>query len=542
MSKKLIFLISFIFMLGMVSPGMGQDDPSLMGWWSFDGHTNDVSGNGRHGTINGDPSFLVGVFGLALEFDGDDYVTIEGYKGVLGTNPLSIACWIKTTNTATQQIIHYGTDIGGQRIEFRIQSDEFRLSNGNGNARSTTAVTDGEWHHVVVTLPENSLIDDARFYLDGEPDTLTRSDADSWFDVVADWDVTIGYRLARNDRPFIGSIDEVAIYDKVLTQEEVLQIMGTGGEPYPYALLPDPVDGALVEDTWVGLSWLPGTLATSHDLYFGESLDDVNDGTNNTFVDNYAEASVILGIINHPFPGGLVPGTTYYWRIDEVNDAEPNSPWKGDVWSFTIPPKTAYNLYPIDGAKYIDPNVTLGWAGGLAVKLHHIYFGDNFDDVNDGTNETYKGPLPNPTYTPGTLEVDKAYYWRVDEYDGDVTNKGDVISFTTMPVIDITDPNLIGWWKFNAGIGDIAPDFSGHGNHGLIINPNWLSPGWIGDSALGFGSGSYMAIRNLVLNEPNQAEVSVSAWIRTSESGMQTIASFDRSDYWRLEAGDSQYA
>jgi hypothetical protein len=51
-----------------------------------------------------------------------------------------------------------------------------------------------------------------------------------------------------------------------------------------------------------------------------------------------------------------------------------------------------------------------------------------------------------------------------------------------------------------------------------------------------------MAIRNLVLNDPNGTEVTVSAWIRTGDSVMQTIASFDRSEYWRLEAGDSQYA
>ncbi|MHC4536763.1 MAG: LamG domain-containing protein, partial [Planctomycetota bacterium] len=120
--------------------------------------------------------------------------------------------------------------------------------------------------------------------------------------------------------------------------------------------------------------------------------------------------------------------------------------------------------------------------------------------------------------------------------------KGQVMSFSTMPVIDITDPNLIGWWKLDAGIGTVAPDWSGHGNHGEIIEPQWLTPGWIGESALDFGNGKYMAIRNLVLNDPNGTEVTVSAWIRTGDSVMQTIASFDRSEYWRLEAGDSQYA
>ena len=155
--------------------------------------------------------------------------------------------------------------------------------------------------------------------------------------------------------------------------------------------------------------------------------------------------------------------------------------------------------------------MTLGWTSGFAAKLHHVYFGDNFDDVNDGAPATYKGAPAQPTFVPGTLEMDKTYYWRVDEFDGGATHKGDVVSFSTMPVIDITDPNLIGWWKFDAGIGSIAPDWSGHGSHGLLANPNWLSPGWIGESAMEFASGSYMAIRNLALNDANETEVSVSA-------------------------------
>jgi len=198
----------------------------------------------------------------------------------------------------------------------------------------------------------------------------------------------------------------------------------------------------------------------------------------------------------------------------------------------------------------------LSWTPGFNAKLHHLYFGDSFDDVNDGAAATYKGAMPELTFTPGTLEMDKAYYWRVDEFDGAGTHKGDVFSFSTMPVIDITDPTLIGWWKFDAGVGTIAPDWSGHDNHGLLgtiapdwsghdnhgllANPNWLSLGWIGQSAMEFGPDSYMAIRNLAMNDANQTEVSVSAWVRTSSSDMQTIVSFDRSDYWRFEVG-SQY-
>jgi hypothetical protein len=66
-----------------------------------------------------------------------------------------------------------------------------------------------------------------------------------------------------------------------------------------------------------------------------------------------------LGLPGDPYPTGLIPGTTYYWRIDEVNTADPNSPWKGPIWSFSIPPRTGYNPIPADGAESVALNSKL---------------------------------------------------------------------------------------------------------------------------------------------------------------------------------------
>ena len=147
------------------------------------------------------------------------------------------------------------------------------------------------------------------------------------------------------------------------------------------ASTPSPANEALHEDTWVSLIWRPGISAVSHDVYFGENFDDVNNGAEGTFYGNQTSTSFAIGFSGFPFPDGLVPGTNYYWRIDEVNDAEPNSPWKGDVWSFMVPPKTAYNPDPVNGAEFIDPNANLEWTPGFGSKLHTVYLGDNFDDV-----------------------------------------------------------------------------------------------------------------------------------------------------------------
>ncbi len=203
------------------------------------------------------------------------------------------------------------------------------------------------------------------------------------------------------------------------------------------AFNPDPEDGAIVEATWANLSWRPGSFAVTHDLYFGTSFDDVNNGAEGTFVGNLATTFQVVGFIGFPAPDGLIPGTTYYWRVDEVNDAEPNSPWKGDVWSFMIAPRTAYNPDPADGAESIDVNVKLSWAGGFDAKLHTVYFGDNFDDVNNAAGGTPQGTT---TYTPGPLEMAKTYYWRVDEFDIIDTHKGEVWSFTTEGAVGNPEP------------------------------------------------------------------------------------------------------
>ncbi len=201
---------------------------------------------------------------------------------------------------------------------------------------------------------------------------------------------------------------------------------------------PEPADGALLADTWVTLGWLPGGFAVSHDVYLSDNFDDVNNGAEGTFQGNQAETFFVVGFPGFPYPDGLVPGTTYYWRIDEVNDTEPNSPWKGDVWSFSVPPKTAYYPDPVDGVELVAPDVELSWTAGFGAKLHTVYFGDNFDDVNNAAGGLPQGET---TYTPGTLKLAKTYYWRVDEFDAVETYKGDVWSFTTEGAVGSPEPS-----------------------------------------------------------------------------------------------------
>jgi hypothetical protein len=208
-----------------------------------------------------------------------------------------------------------------------------------------------------------------------------------------------------------------------------LQFVAAGN---PYARRPSPDDGALHPDTWVTLSWTAGDFAVSHDVYLSDNFDDVNDGTGDAFRGNQASPYYVAGFPGFAYPEGLVPGTTYYWRVDEVNDANPESPWRGNVWSFSVPPKKAYNPVPADGSKFIDSvDPTVSWTAGFGAKLHTIYFGDDFNTVADATTGI---PGALTTYKPGPLETEKTYYWRIDEFDGVETHQGDVWSFKTAKV------------------------------------------------------------------------------------------------------------
>jgi len=201
----------------------------------------------------------------------------------------------------------------------------------------------------------------------------------------------------------------------------------------PLAFGPTPADGALLEDTWANLAWTPGDFAVSHDVYFGTSFGEVNTGAEETFVGNTAFNFQIVGFPGFPVSEGLVPGTTYYWRIDEVNDLDPNSPWKGNVWSFTVKdPGKAGNPSPADSTGCVDLDADLSWTAGLGAILHSVYLDTDADAVAAGDMSTLLGMPIETSFDPGPLLPNTTYYWRVDEFDGLQWHMGDVWRFTTV--------------------------------------------------------------------------------------------------------------
>jgi len=301
------------------------------------------------------------------------------------------------------------------------------------------------------------------------------------------WSVDIYLMLKGTYWPMAGDdLNKKVWIDRVYFGAET-PVQSFGGATNPY-----PEDGAIHEDTWVALRWTPGDFAVSHDVYLGDNFEDVDNGAGGTFRGNQTKSDYLAGFPGFTYPEGLVPGTTYYWRIDEVNELHPESPWRGPVWSFMVPPRKAYYPNPADGVQFVNPDATLSWTAGFGAKLHHVYFGDNAADVEVGTGGTDKGPSVDPRFAPGTLERERTYYWRVDEFDGAVTHVGDVWSFTVAkeggglkaeyfnnatlagePEFVRQDPEI----DFNWGGGDVP----GENSPDASINVDNFSARWSGE-------------------------------------------------------------
>ena len=537
MCKQLIYLISFALLLGMLPTSIAQAD--LVGWWRFNEGSgdiaNDSSGNGHHGTLLGNPEWVAGPdgFGGALAFDPEKCIGVDCgvFDPTNGTGQFTIALWAYWDGTGTfQHFITKSAGYGADTMMFQYElwgahdsaqyTDRVGVTYQGAGSVEFSIMPKNEWVHLTITFDGTN----ATLYVNGVDEVGPKP-----FSIGPDVDaqVEIGYNSNRpelSERTFHGYLDEVRIYDKALTADEI-QVVMQGGEGFPNAFGPDPADGDLYPDTWVNLSWRPGDFAHSHDVYFGENFNDVNDGAEGTFLGNQSLTFIIVGFPGFAYPDGLVPGTTYYWRIDEVNDTEPNSPWKGNVWSFGIPPKTAYNPIPADAADSIDVNVELTWTVGFGAKLHTIYFGNNFDEVNNASGGPTQGTA---IYRPDTLKLGKTYYWRVDEFDIVETHKGDVWSFTTLGAVsspspsngavDVTQKPILAW---SPGLFGASHQVFFGTDKDAVKNADTSSPEYKGSGNLGSES-----------HDPGQLEWNTAYYWRVDEANNTNPDSPWRGSLW----------
>ncbi|MCK4626869.1 MAG: heparinase II/III family protein, partial [Phycisphaerae bacterium] len=211
------------------------DSQGLVACWKFDeGKGNrllDTSGNGNHGTIHG-ATWTKGRVGGGLRFDGvDDYVEVLKSASLNGPKKeITLMCWIKIPPTGKHTILErwpYGQ--GQQRcLQLDVDTDRKRIHfvlSPHGDIanwhRRPWLIQADVWAHIAATSDGKTI----RVYVDGRPDPSPLALNDPRIH-SSKANLHIGIRHSTSDTWkdfFKGSMDEIRIYSRALTHEEILE-------------------------------------------------------------------------------------------------------------------------------------------------------------------------------------------------------------------------------------------------------------------------------------------------------------------------------
>ncbi|MBP7051751.1 MAG: Ig-like domain-containing protein [Phycisphaerae bacterium] len=339
-----MFTRSFLVVVSsvIVVPAWASAVPeNLVLYWQFnEGQgtvAKDLSGNGNDGTLEGGALWVPGMLRGALAFNGANAV-VRGPHLPFNSRSFTHAMWVNPALSASAQAVfsQYQASTANQGLHYRLLGDGgikmgFYSNDLDMPAGTLTANT---WYHLTFWYDLGN--QNRRIYINGE--LKAEGSAPPYLGTAGD---TLVGTFRRPDRPdrvpewFDGMIDDVQLYDRVLADEEIQQIMLGLTDP-ALAYDSSPADGSTDVPRDAALSWSAGDSAVAHDVYFGTALEDVNDASRanpgNVLVSEGQETTA------YDPADPLDFGTTYYWRIDEVKGAPDNTVSKGEVWSFTTEP------------------------------------------------------------------------------------------------------------------------------------------------------------------------------------------------------------
>jgi len=248
-------------------PFSGCWEEALDAHWKFD-ELSGIGAGDSSGSYNGtlvnfpadDSQWVSGRLNGALEFDGlDDYVNIDGYKGITGTASRTVTAWIKL-DAGGAVIAMWGQNFPGWSWTLLVNRDgKLILDVCRGRMTGTRPLDDGWWHHVAAVFREDNSpdVNDVQLYVDGTVEQISRCNGCA-MDTAADQDVRIGGAPDISSSFYTdGLIDDFHIYARALYETEIACLMDTGCSIYfPRGDLNNDVylnlvDFAIFADSWL---------------------------------------------------------------------------------------------------------------------------------------------------------------------------------------------------------------------------------------------------------------------------------------------------
>lgn len=247
--KKLLLTVAVS--IGLTASTMAQvpnyvPTNGLVGWWPFNGNTNDESGNGLNGTGAGSPTLTQDRFSVAnkaYSFDGiDDYIAVvRNYQ-----TAFSLSIWFKPSNSSQYNPLVDAFDANWE-VQLKNTSPtyvSFITSSNYQEFISTQATTTNNWYHLVCTCSSNTVT----FYLNGnQTDQYTVSplpnNIGSYY---------FGASLTGADQFYNGKLDDIGIWNRALSQQEITDLYNSSSvgisevsKSNLFSVFPNPVQSII---------------------------------------------------------------------------------------------------------------------------------------------------------------------------------------------------------------------------------------------------------------------------------------------------------
>ncbi|MEI6346150.1 MAG: LamG domain-containing protein [bacterium] len=522
----------------------------LVGYWTFDAPdtsfvsntVTDKSGSGNTGTMISmatSTSRVLGKLGQALSFDGvAKYISLPNLDRQA---PLSIAFWTKRgrTGQASDNII--GGSCGSWGIGFNANNTLFLTNTCVNVANSTGTIADTtKWHHVVVTYDGSN----ARFYFDGALDSSPVY-ASGTFNSSA-----VAYTIGRVNVTayYKGSLDDVRVYSKVLSQREVTTL---------YTLGQETIQKSQNNKVTSGLTHL-WTFDGADLNTITKTVYDRAGTTNGTIVALATSTQLVNGALGQAFNFN---GTSQYASLADINTAL-NPPASIALWikrgqtsaaadegiiGYSGSGCTGQNVWGVGIASGANANKPFLTEVGIGAQYptgtitdrnwHHLVLtldGTNIrfyiDGVLDSTvaNATTFTCVASSAFAIGTVNTSGWYKGAVDDIRmyNRVLSANEVKSLYSIGKSTIqksqntkVNTGLVGLWSFDGAdmTSTVATDRSGNGYNGTLTNmtlKNVVTPGKIGQALQFQGGSAYILTANDIMSNPTG--LTIAFWMKSA--------------------------
>ena len=554
---------------GTNAPSVPEDTMTrgLVGYWSFDegvGQTvYDGSNNSNNGTLGAssavgsdDPLWTAdGKSAGGMNFDGvNDYVNF-GDVYDMGTNDMTISMWYKTTDTEYSLINKSLYASTNNRYFLIDEGAGLYISFAGSSKVETTPVTgynDGLWHNVVVVFDRDGLM---KLYLDNVFKESNNISAQSAHDMQSSHHLFLGRynddvagQLPHSTFGILnGAIDEVRIYNRALSADEIRYHYNRGG-PVAYWNFNEGSgqtaydstennndgifgDGTCVAGSGTCPSWVEGRYGGGLSFDGGDYVNVSNPSNlqitgnitvstwfnfsasqlNRPFVSKWGTDEAYLLSIDHTTTNAIV----FAIRVSDVNkEAVSLNTYNDGQWHYATGVFNGTNvLLYIDGGKEaITGDATTGPIDNPVSGVDLIF--GNYNNFPGGWFNGITDDVRIYDYARTADEI------RLDYNAGLAVHLGPTEKTCSEDPASCTDYGLVGYWNMDEGTGLTAYDGSGNGNDGTLTgDPKWttdsapLQSGAGGGSALDFdGENDYVNITDDPTLDPGAGSFTISFW------------------------------